>query len=268
MFVKGCGKSLVVQTTKPIFAAVLRKKHMIFTSNLTKTAAAALLSLSVITVSAQDKPVPQAPADCPLAGVNLTALDEVLVAPAVQKADGYALYDSWNTSRAHCYANTAKPDSFEIDLSGFHMPIASNRVSSNFGYRPRFHRMHKGMDISAAVGDTIYAAWDGKVRVVRYEANGYGNFVVLRHPNGLETIYGHMSKQLCSTDQEVKAGQPIGLAGNTGRSFGPHLHFETRLLGEAIDPALLFDIPGRKMQSDHFVYRRSDSVNGIVMARK
>ena len=240
------------------------------TKNLTKIAAVALFSLFTVSINAQDKPVPEAPADRPLRAVELTVLDQVLSAPAAAqpKADGYALYDSWNTTRAHCYANTAKPDSFNIDLSGFHMPIACNRVTSDFGYRPCFRRMHKGIDINAAVGDTIYSVWDGKVRIVRYEANGYGNFVVVRHPNGIETIYAHMSKHLCSTDQEVKAGQPIGLAGNTGRSFGAHLHFETRLLGEAIDPALLFDIPGRKMQSDHFVYRRSDSVNGIVMARK
>lgn len=244
---------------------------MTFIQKITKTAAAALLSFTVFTANAQDKPVPEAPADRPLTSVNLTLLDEVISTnthtPAT-RANGASLYDSWNTARAHCYSSTEKPDSFDIDLSGFHMPIADARVTSNFGYRPRFRRMHKGMDINASVGDTIYAAWDGKVRVVRYEANGYGNFVVIRHPNGLETIYGHMSKQLCSTDQEVKAGDPIGLAGNTGRSFGAHLHFETRLLGEAIDPALLFDIPGRKMQSDHFVYRRSDSVNGVVMARK
>ncbi|MBP3228091.1 MAG: M23 family metallopeptidase [Bacteroidaceae bacterium] len=236
-----------------------------------QTAAFALFSLFAINTNAQDSPVPQAPADRPLNAIQLTCLDNVEIVPeaaATRFQDGYALYDSWNNTRAHCYANTAKPDSFDIDLSGFHMPVASTRVSSNFGYRPRFRRVHKGMDIGAATGDTIYAAWDGKVRIVRYEANGYGNFVVVRHPNGLETIYGHMSKQLCSVDQEVKAGQPIGLVGNTGRSFGSHLHFETRLLGEAIDPSLLFDIPGRKMQNDHFVYRRSDSQNGVVMARK
>lgn len=251
------------------FASVYKTNRMNFNKTIIKSAAFSLLSLFSLTVNAQDKPVPQAPADQPLRSVELTVLDQVLSAPVVApKADGYALYDSWNTTRAHCYSNTAKPDSFDIDLSNFHMPVASNRVSSNFGYRPRFRRMHKGIDISAAQGDTIYAAWDGKVRVVRFEANGYGNFVVIRHPNGLETIYGHMSKHLCATDQEVKAGDPIGLVGNTGRSFGAHLHFETRLLGECIDPALLFDFSGRKMQTDHFVYRRSDSVNGIIMARK
>ncbi|MBR1838116.1 MAG: M23 family metallopeptidase [Bacteroidaceae bacterium] len=242
---------------------------MTFNSNIIKSAAFSLLSLFAFTANAQDAPVLEAPADQPLRSVELTLLEQVLSTPEVApKADGYALYDSWNTTRAHCYSNTEKPDSFDIDLSGFHMPVASNRISSNFGYRPRFRRMHKGLDINAAQGDTIYAAWDGKVRVVRYEANGYGNFVVLRHPNGLETIYGHMTRQLCKQDQEVKAGDPIGLVGNTGHSFGAHLHFETRLLGECIDPTLLFDIPGRKMQADHFVYRRSESVNGIVMARK
>ena len=81
------------------------------------------------------------------------------------------------------------------------------------------------------------------MRIVRYEAQGYGNYIVIRHPNGLETIYGHLSKQLVHVNQNVKAGEPIGLGGNTGLSFGSHLHFETRLLGEAIDPSLLFDFP-------------------------
>ncbi len=243
---------------------------MNFNNQVIKTAAVALFSILSLNANAQDKPVPEAPNDTPLRSVELTVLDQMVNTPeaTAPKTDGYALYDSWNTSRAHCYANTAKPDSFNIDLSGFHMPVASTKVSSNFGYRPRFRRMHKGIDISAPQGDTIYAAWDGKVRVVRYEANGYGNFAVIRHPNGLETIYGHMVKHLCSQDQEVKAGDPIGLVGNTGRSFGAHLHFETRLLGECIDPALIFDFKGRKTQSDSFVYRRSDSVNGIIMARK
>lgn len=109
----------------------------------------------------------------------------------------------------------------------------------------RWGRAHQGLDIKVYIGDTIRAAWSGKVRVVKYDARGYGKYVVIRHPNGLETYYGHMSKQLVSANEYVKAGQPIGLGGNTGRSTGSHLHFETRLCGHALNPALFFDFPNQ-----------------------
>jgi murein DD-endopeptidase MepM/ murein hydrolase activator NlpD len=93
--------------------------------------------------------------------------------------------------------------------------------------------------------------------VVRYEANGYGNFVVIRHYNGLETIYGHMSKHLVRPDQDVRAGDPIGLGGNTGRSTGSHLHFETRLCGVALNPALMFDFRNQDVVGDYYTFRKS-----------
>ena len=132
------------------------------------------------------------------------------------------------------------------------MPTSSRIITSNFG--SRWGRMHKGLDIKVYIGDTIRAAFDGKVRIVRYEANGYGNYVVIRHNNGLETIYGHMSKWLVDENQTVKAGDPIGLGGNTGRSTGSHLHFETRLCGVALNPALMFDFRNQDVTGDYFVY--------------
>ena len=90
-----------------------------------------------------------------------------------------------------------------------------------------------------------------------YEPGGYGNFVVIRHYNGLETIYGHMSKHLVKPDQEVRAGEPIGLGGNTGRSTGSHLHFETRLCGVALNPALMFDFRNQDVIGDFYTFRRS-----------
>jgi len=117
--------------------------------------------------------------------------------------------------------------------------------------------MHKGLDIKVYIGDTIRAAFDGKVRVVRYEASGYGNFVVIRHNNGLETIYGHMSKQLVREDEQVRAGDPIGLGGNTGRSTGSHLHFETRLCGVALNPALMFDFKNQDVTGDYYMFRKN-----------
>ena len=115
-------------------------------------------------------------------------------------------------------------------------------------------RQHKGLDIKVYIGDTIRAAFSGKVRIVRYEAGGYGKYIVIRHPNGLETIYGHLSEQLVTENQVVRAGEIIGLGGNTGRSTGSHLHFETRLCGVALNPALMFDFRNQDVTGDYFIY--------------
>ena len=104
-------------------------------------------------------------------------------------------------------------------------------------------------------GDTIVAAFDGKVRIVKYERRGYGKYVVIRHDNGLETVYGHLSKQLVEENQLVKAGEVIGLGGNTGRSTGSHLHFETRFLGIAINPIYMFDFPKQDIVADTYTFR-------------
>ena len=134
----------------------------------------------------------------------------------------------------------------------FCMPTPSRVVTSNFGNR--WGRPHKGLDIKVYIGDTIRAAFSGKVRIVRYEAGGYGKYIVIRHPNGLETIYGHLSEQLVSENQSVRAGEVIGLGGNTGRSTGSHLHFETRLCGVALNPALMFDFRNQDVTGDYYVY--------------
>ncbi|WP_394366610.1 M23 family metallopeptidase [Pseudoprevotella muciniphila] len=246
----------------------------------TTLAATALLFTTSTTLSAQDEVLKQTGRDFILSDdAEMVSLDnfmndngKIKNQKSINLNNGVTaehLYAGlWNTTLAHPYKNVAKPDSFHIDMTGFHMPTPSRKVTSNFGYRPKFKRYHKGLDIKVNTGDTIYAAFDGVARVVRYDANGYGNYVVLRHENGLETIYGHMSKHLCKTDDVVKAGDPIGLGGNTGRSFGSHLHFETRFLGEAIDPALLFDFPNQTNVVDDFVYKKSDSHDGMVTARK
>lgn len=134
-------------------------------------------------------------------------------------------------------------DTFEIELydsasgsSNFVFPI-KGRVSSGFG--PRYfwgYHFHYGTDITLVRGDTIVAAMDGTVRIVRVDRWGYGNFIVVTHKGGLETLYGHLDKSLAVEGQEVKAGDIIGLGGSTGRSTGPHLHFEFRFMGEQFDP--------------------------------
>lgn len=120
----------------------------------------------------------------------------------------------------------------------FVLPIEGD-VVDNFHWRK--YRHHNGLDIRLKTGDTVYAAFDGIVRYAQYNTGGYGNLVVLRHFNMLETYYGHFSKILVQPDAFVKAGTPIGLGGSTGRSTGPHLHFEVRYLGNAIDPEKIID---------------------------
>ena len=152
------------------------------------------------------------------------------------------------------------PDSYRIDCSTFVLPLDTmTYVTSKYG--PRRRRMHKGIDLKVQKGDTIRAAFSGKIRIRNYERRGYGYYLVIRHPNGLETVYGHLSKFLVERDEIVKAGQPIGLGGNTGRSTGSHLHFETRFLGQAINPAEIIDFENSTPHQDVFVFRNV-KING------
>jgi murein DD-endopeptidase MepM/ murein hydrolase activator NlpD len=142
-------------------------------------------------------------------------------------------------------------------MTGFCMPTTNTKVTSKFG--PRRRHMHNGIDVKVYIGDTIRAAFSGKVRMVKYERRGYGQYIVIRHDNGLETIYGHLSKQLVNEDQYVEAGEVIGLGGNTGRSTGSHLHFETRFLGQAINPGLLFDFEKQDIVTESYLFKKGNN---------
>ena len=175
------------------------------------------------------------------------------------------LYGSnWENRWVDPFRGAAKvnfPDSFAIDCSSFVYPIAIDsmaRITSKYG--PRRRRMHKGIDLKVLKGDTIRAAFNGKVRIKAFERRGYGYYEVLRHPNGLETIYGHLSKILVEENQIVRAGETIGLGGNTGRSTGSHLHFETRFLGIAINPIYMFDFPKQDIVADTYTFRKTKGV--------
>lgn len=160
--------------------------------------------------------------------------------------------DIWLNNRVHVYGDIKnKPDTFLVNLQTFQMPISKGYVTSKFGQRSR--GMHLGIDLKVQVGDTIYAAFEGKVRVKNYERNGYGKYLVLRHPNGLETIYGHLSDYLVDVEDDVRAGQAIALGGNTGRSTGSHLHFETRFIGQPINPADLIDFENFRLIQDQYL---------------
>ena len=230
------------------------KYSLMIRTAIKHTAAAFILSALALPVMGQDLIARQAPVDKKMRAVDSVAIQrlfeqETLEDPAAD------LYPNWEERYINAYGNVELPQELKIDLRHFCMPTTNRIVTSGYGYRPRFRRQHKGLDINANRGDTIRAAFDGKVRIVEFQKGGYGNVVVIRHSNGLETVYGHMSKHLTQRGNTVKAGDPIGLAGSTGRSTGTHLHFETRLLGEYIDPAKLFDFPHQDVTGDFYVFR-------------
>ncbi|MCS3102313.1 M23 family metallopeptidase [Bacteroides ovatus] len=217
-------------------------------------AVAAMVSLSSFS---QDLIARQAPIDKKLKSVDSLVLQKQIRAEQ-SEYPALSLYPNWNNQYVHAYGNAIIPDTYTIDLTGFHMPTPSTKITSPFG--PRWRRMHNGLDLKVNIGDTIVAAFDGKVRIVKYERRGYGKYVVIRHDNGLETVYGHLSKQLVEENQLVKAGEVIGLGGNTGRSTGSHLHFETRFLGIAINPIYMFDFPKQDIVADTYTFRKAKGV--------
>ena len=219
-----------------------------------KIVAVVVLMLASSNAFGQDLLARQAPIDRKLKAIDSVALirqihKEMAAYPA------YSLYPDWNNERVHAYGKTVViPDSFRFVMTVFCMPTSYTKITSKFG--PRRRRMHNGLDVKVYIGDTIRAAFSGKVRMVKYERRGYGQYVVIRHENGLETVYGHLSKQLVKEDQYVEAGEVIGLGGNTGRSTGSHLHFETRFLGQAINPALLFDFEKQDIVADSYLFQK------------
>lgn len=165
---------------------------------------------------------------------------------------------NWESDFVNPYgSNVEIPAHKNIDVREFVMPVDNVRITSNYGYRAAFGRMHRGTDLGLNVGDTVRAAFSGKVRLTKFERAGYGYYVVVRHPNGLETVYGHLSRFLVKPNQEVKAGQAIALGGNTGRSTGPHLHFETRFMGLAINPATIVDFENGVTHKEFFAFDHS-----------
>lgn len=167
----------------------------------------------------------------------------------------------WDTETIHVKGVDLKslPDTITIvlvdSLHGHSLPYQGS-VYSRFKYRGT--HAHKGVDVPLSVGDDVYAAFDGVVRVVmipRY-SGGYGNLIVIRHYNGLETYYGHLKKALVQVGDTVGAGQLIGYGGSTGRSTGPHLHFETRYMGHAFDPERIFDFANDRLRVETIALKR------------
>ena len=167
---------------------------------------------------------------------------------------------NWDTTKIHVYNVELKdiPMSMVIDLvdtlKSYHYPY-KGRVTSKYG--PRRRRIHQGTDIDLETGDPIYATFDGRVRHTTYIARGYGNLVIIRHDNGLETFYAHLSEINVKPGEWVTAGQIIGKGGNTGRSTGSHLHYEIRYKGHSFDPERLIDFTTGDLRRETFLLKRT-----------
>lgn len=156
-------------------------------------------------------------------------------------------YSTWSTTKVNPYEIDGEKfaDTLALSLTfnnpsmDWCLPVPNTEVTSPFGLRR--WRWHYGDDIRLKTGDSVRVAFDGIVRVAQYDRYGYGHYILVRHYNGLETLYGHLSKRLMKPGDIVKAGDVLGLGGSTGRSSGPHLHFETRYQGNAFDPKEIFN---------------------------
>lgn len=170
--------------------------------------------------------------------------------------------ENWVNDVAFVYDNVRAedlPESVNIPLiqpGDAFTPTWYGKISS--GYKYRWGRQHHGIDIGLKTGDPVVAAWDGVVRYAQWNKSGYGNCVIIRHKNGLETVYGHLSKIQVTPNQYVRSGDTIGLGGSTGRSTGPHLHFEIRYKDFSIDPELVVDYNTLRLRMDTFTFLRSN----------
>ena len=171
----------------------------------------------------------------------------------ISQSTASKFYKTWNQTflTPKSFTHKQKPDSLVIDMLEFHFPY-KGVVTSAYGARKK--GFHYGYDIKLKIGDTIRCAFDGRVRIEREEKRGYGKYILIRHTNGLETIYAHLSKFLVKVNQPVYAGEPIALGGNTGRSSGPHLHFETRFLGVPINPGELVSFKNNRLLASTVIY--------------
>ncbi|MCI7514170.1 MAG: M23 family metallopeptidase, partial [Bacteroidales bacterium] len=179
--------------------------------------------------------------------------------PGFQQITG-VFDDHWNNSSTNPYGITQEelPDSWSLwlvdSLDQYHCPF-QGEVYYRGKYGIRRGRQHQGVDLPLKVGDPIYATFTGKVRVSKY-MGGYGNLVIIRHENGLETFYGHLSRRDVQEGDWVNAGDVIGLGGSTGRSTGPHLHYETRYNGFSFDPQWLIDFKTGTLRHRLFVLKK------------
>ncbi len=163
--------------------------------------------------------------------------DEIKFNKFSELPEEYDIRDNVNLNPYNVSLTNMK-DTIAIDISGY-CPPSQKYVTSDWGFRK--WRYHYGIDLKVHRGDTVKCAFDGIVRIIRYQRRGYGHYVVVRHYNGLETLYAHLEKPLVKAGQHIKAGDAVGKGGNTGRSTGYHLHLEFRYLGNPINPHDIVD---------------------------
>ncbi|MEG2480317.1 MAG: M23 family metallopeptidase, partial [Mucinivorans sp.] len=168
---------------------------------------------------------------------------------------------NWDTVGLFAYRNIELSDIPKVvelrlvdNLSDFCPPIVGTVYSK---YGPRGRRNHNGTDIPLRIGEPIMSAFDGKVRYASMNYGGYGNLVIVRHPNGLESWHGHLSRINCHVGDYVRAGQVIGFGGSTGRSRGPHLHYELRYKDQTFDPEYLIDFENGRLRYQTFALEKS-----------
>ena len=178
---------------------------------------------------------------------------------AEQDSTVYSKY--WDTTNIAAYKSVkldSLPQSVAINLvdslKNYRHPYIG-RITSRYGMRHR--RAHNGIDMALKVGDTICSAFDGRVRFSKATDTGYGTLVIIRHDNGLETYHGHLSARLVEEGDRVVAGQPIALGGNSGRSTGPHIHFEVRYYGQSFDPERIFNFRTGELRRESFLLKKS-----------
>lgn len=202
------------------------------------------------------------------------------LAEIIEKDTSIDLKTYWNNDMCFSYQNngylkTMKDSIWMCTTDSLHpnfcIPVPGVLTSK---YKYRGGRWHHGVDLDLNTGDTVKAAFSGKVRYAKYNTHGYGNLVIIRHYNGLETYYAHLSKLLVTPNEYVVAGQTIGLGGATGHAYGAHLHFETRFFDATIDPEEIFDFENRTikacnliLKSDMFLHNKGGSTDRIVHMR-
>lgn len=182
--------------------------------------------------------------------------------PALERFNSLEVFSQhWDTTQVFAYRSIELADLPPVvelklisSLSEFNYPI-KGKVFSKYG--PRGRRNHNGVDIPLKIGDPIYATFSGRVRYARYNNGGFGNLIILRHENGLETWYAHLSRNNVAAGEYVKAGQIIGYGGSTGRSRGPHLHFEMRYCDQTFDPEFLVDFENGQLRYQTFALEKS-----------
>lgn len=192
---------------------------------------------------------------------------------SIMNSEDFGTYPlTWNTNDCYSRNNdlTKLKDTVWLcveseELGSFTIPF-DGYITSRYKYRNG--KFHNGIDIDLVTGDTVVCAWDGVVRYAQPNSGGYGNLVIVRHYNGLETYYAHLSKLLTFSGQKVKSGDVLGLGGNTGHSFGSHLHFEVRFYDNTINPEEVIDFKKKELKSSNLFLHKTLFRPGVTPSNK